>query len=397
MTESTGLAGYEFDGYSGACNSERSVTLAYGDNVTCTLTNNDKLGKIVIIKNAKPQNGTFTFSTTGPATQGPGSSWPSGFHADWLHRWAGQYEDVHGGRRQLLGAGEHPAELDPDRDRRLQRSEHAVQLHGDRHGSSGVGNLNTRTVNISLKNGDTVTCVFENTGNGATRTQGFWATHPQLAAIAWNGGSGFNHTFPGVTTAVGDRSRHVHDRLLDLRRGPIAANLELMGGFWSDISKHGRPEAQRALAGQDAAPAAAVGGRAQRLGVRADAQLRFVRHLGGRVLRDQPERHQERAAAGRVVQLPGRQSDVHARHVRGQQVRTVYRQAYVLGRLELTNRTPSADRPWSTGSSYTEDDPPHALAAAAGHVRCGRASALPAGERGLDHLRAVPADPRSCR
>ena len=55
------------------------MTLAYGDNVTCTLTNNDKPGKIVIIKNAKPQNGTFTFSTTGPATQGPGSSWPSGF------------------------------------------------------------------------------------------------------------------------------------------------------------------------------------------------------------------------------------------------------------------------------------------------------------------------------
>ena len=54
-----------------------------------------------------------------------------------------------------------------------------------------------------MDNGGTVTCVFENTGNGATRTQGFWATHPQLANIAWNGGSGFGHTFPGVTGVAG--------------------------------------------------------------------------------------------------------------------------------------------------------------------------------------------------
>ncbi len=48
-----------------------SVTLDYGDDVTCTLTNNDQPGRIVIIKNAKPANGTFTFNTTG-STSGPG-------------------------------------------------------------------------------------------------------------------------------------------------------------------------------------------------------------------------------------------------------------------------------------------------------------------------------------
>src|SRR5204862_7122135 len=69
---------------------------------------------------------------------------------------------------------------------------------GENGTSTGVGDLNTRTVAISIKNGDTVTCVFENTGNGATRTQGFWATHPELADIAWNGGTAFGHTFPGV-------------------------------------------------------------------------------------------------------------------------------------------------------------------------------------------------------
>ena len=58
-------------------------------------------------------------------------------------------------------------------------------------GSTGSGNLNTQTVSVTLKYGDTVTCVFENTGQGVTRTQGFWATHPQLAHIAWFGGTDF--------------------------------------------------------------------------------------------------------------------------------------------------------------------------------------------------------------
>jgi hypothetical protein len=70
-------------------------------------------------------------------------------------------------------------------------------------GSSGVGDLTTQTVNVNLKNGDTVTCVFENTGQGVTRTQGFWATHPQLAQIAWFGGTAFGHTFPGVAASGG--------------------------------------------------------------------------------------------------------------------------------------------------------------------------------------------------
>src|SRR5262249_1250386 len=35
-------------------------------------------------------------------------------------------------------------------------------------GSSGVGDLNTQTATITLKAGDVVTCVFENTGQGAT-------------------------------------------------------------------------------------------------------------------------------------------------------------------------------------------------------------------------------------
>src|SRR5262249_32077360 len=95
------------------------------------------------------------------------------------------------------------------------------------HGSTGVGDLNTQQVQIALKGGDTVTCTFENTGTGATRTQGFWATHPQLAQLAWFGGSGFGHTFPGVpNTTLGDP-------LSPCRSIPDLATL--MGGFWSGV------------------------------------------------------------------------------------------------------------------------------------------------------------------
>ncbi|HET9714289.1 MAG TPA: hypothetical protein VFP64_20545, partial [Pyrinomonadaceae bacterium] len=100
-------------------------------------------------------------------------------------------------------------------------------------GSTGVGDLNTQTASISLKNGDTVKCVFENTGQGVTRTQGFWATHPQLANIAWFGGTAFGHTFPGVSlvSGIGDKTMCT----------PVTKDINtlarLMGGFWSDVSK----------------------------------------------------------------------------------------------------------------------------------------------------------------
>jgi hypothetical protein len=102
-------------------------------------------------------------------------------------------------------------------------------------GSTGTGDLSTQQVSISLKGGDTVTCTFENTGNGATRTQGFWATHPQLADIAWNGGTAFGHTFPGVPDKLLCGDTLTIDALAPPT--PAAANSEVMGGFWSSVSK----------------------------------------------------------------------------------------------------------------------------------------------------------------
>jgi len=97
-------------------------------------------------------------------------------------------------------------------------------------GSTGVGDLNTQKATITLQLGDTVTCVFENTGQGVTRTQGFWATHTPLANIAWFGGTAFGHTFPGVAGVSG-----IGDKTLCGR--PIDTLGKLMGGFWSDVSK----------------------------------------------------------------------------------------------------------------------------------------------------------------
>ena len=58
-----------------------SVTVGLGDDVTCSITNNDRPGTIVIVKNATPASGTFSFGTTG-STSGPGTAWPGSFTLD---------------------------------------------------------------------------------------------------------------------------------------------------------------------------------------------------------------------------------------------------------------------------------------------------------------------------
>ena len=194
------------------------VTVALGGNVTCTITNDDQPGTIIIKKLTLPTGSTTSFS----------------FDAS-----GGTYQDFNlldtQTNTQVLPAGSYTVmemvplgwvltgiggSTDPN-------TPYNCTVSGQ-GGSTGVGDLSTQTATISLKNGDTVTCVFENTGQGVTRTQGFWATHPELARIAWFGGTNFGHTFPGVVTAVGDNS---------LCGRPIDTLEKLMGGFWSDISK----------------------------------------------------------------------------------------------------------------------------------------------------------------
>ncbi len=223
VASETSQYGYTASAWGGDCAANGSVTLSVGDNKTCTITNDDQPGTIVIIKNAKPAQGSFAFTTTG-----------SGYNGFTL---TGDTANNGNKNTQSLNAGTYTVKEDTQLGWILTgiggssdpSTPYSCVVTGS-GGSTGVGDLNTQTATIDLKNGDTVTCTFENTGQGATRTQGFWATHPQLAEIAWFGGSAFGHTFPGVSATTGIGNNLICGR-------PIDTLGKLTGGFWSDIAK----------------------------------------------------------------------------------------------------------------------------------------------------------------
>jgi hypothetical protein len=198
-----------------------------GGKATCTITNDDQPGKVVIVKNAKPASGSFAFTTTGAGYNGFTLSGNpiGGGNTNTQTLNAGTYTVTEATQLgwTLTGIG---GSTDPN-------TPYACITNGS-HGSTGSGSLDTQTATITLKIGDTVTCSFENTGNGATRTQGFWAKHPQLAQIAWHGGSKYGHTFPGVAATPGIVDRMICGQTVNAPLRP-AAN-QLMGGFWSSVS-----------------------------------------------------------------------------------------------------------------------------------------------------------------
>jgi hypothetical protein len=228
--------GYTASVWGGDCAANGSVTLSVGDNKTCTITNDDQPGKIVVIKNAKPAQGSFSFTTT--TSDGNNPTLPA-YHPFTL---TGATTNNGNRNEQTLDAGSYTVKeatqlgwiltgiggsTDPN-------TPYNCIVTGS-GGSTGVGDLNTQTATVSLKNGDTVTCTFENTGQGVTRTQGFWATHTPLANVAWFGGTAFGHTFPGVanTTGIGNTTLVCNNVVVK----DIDTLGKLMGGFWSDISK----------------------------------------------------------------------------------------------------------------------------------------------------------------
>ena len=211
----TGLNGYTQTSAVGC-----SGTISIGETKTCTVTNDDQPGTIIVQKIIKPVGSltSFSFNTTG--TGYSGFSLAGGQqNSQTLNAGSYTVKELVPLGWVLTGIG---GSTDPN-------TPYNCTVTGS-GGSTGVGDLNTQTATISLKNGDTVTCVFENTGQGVTRTQGFWATHTPLANIAWFGGTAFGHTFPGVAGVSG-----IGDRLICGR--PIDDLGKLMGGFWSDISK----------------------------------------------------------------------------------------------------------------------------------------------------------------
>jgi hypothetical protein len=201
-------------GYTESKSDDCSGSVTFGETKTCTITNNDQAGTLIVQKIIKPLGAltSFTFQTTGTGYAGFALA---GGQTNSQSLNAGSYsvKELVPLGWVLTGIG---GSSDPDKPYNC-----TVSGSG---GSTGVGDLNTQTATVSLKNGDTVTCVFENTGQGVTRTQGFWATHTPLANIAWFGGTAFGHTFPGAA-----------DTLICGRNVDTLGRV--MGAFWSDISK----------------------------------------------------------------------------------------------------------------------------------------------------------------
>jgi hypothetical protein len=204
----------------GGTQSGSNITVGIGGEATCTITNDDQPGRIVVRKVIKPVGAQTSFNFDANGT-GYVDFALAGGQENGQDLNAGSYsvQELVPLGWVLTGIG---GSSDPS-------NPYNCTVTGS-GGSTGVGDLNTQTATVSLKNGDTVTCVFENTGQGVTRTQGFWATHSPLANIAWFGGTAFGHTFTGVAgvSGIGDTS---------LCGRPIDTLGKLMGGFWSDISK----------------------------------------------------------------------------------------------------------------------------------------------------------------
>jgi hypothetical protein len=226
----TGPAGYSASAWvcvgDGTQGDGTHITLGLGEEATCTITNDDRPGTIIVKKIIKPTGSSTSFSfQTNPDPPYAAFSLAGGTqNSQTLNAGSYTVKELVPLGWVLTGIG---GSTVPETPYNCTVSSNGGNGPGT---STGVGDLNTQTATINLKNGDTVTCAFENTGQGVTRTQGFWATHPQLAEIAWFGGTAFGHTFPGGAgvSGIGD---------IQLCGRPIDTLGELMGAFWSDVAK----------------------------------------------------------------------------------------------------------------------------------------------------------------
>jgi hypothetical protein len=163
---------------------------------------------ITINKLANGTNSTFDFTVTGPTSGTPSitTTGTPGTGSAVMVVTAGSYtvgETVTGGW-QLVG---------------LSCGTHAVELGPTSSAFTAAAGTNT-------------TCGFENTKSGATRTQGFWATHTGFSDLLWASvpANLRNISTWNVTTCANALNR------------PITANTaagtnQLMGSFWANVAK----------------------------------------------------------------------------------------------------------------------------------------------------------------
>jgi hypothetical protein len=222
----TNVAGYTAGAWvcvGGTQGDATHITVGIGGEATCTITNDDQPGHIIIRKITDPLESptSFDFDATGTSYNDFSLTGQTGSNTNSQTLDAGNYTvkeiNIPAGW-VLTGIG------DPS------SGNNCVLTVTGSGTSTGTGDVNTATATIHLGLGDTIRCTFENTGRGVTRTQGFWATHTSLANIAWFGGTAFGHTFPGVANTAG-----IGDTLLCGR--DIDTLDKLMGGFWSNIAK----------------------------------------------------------------------------------------------------------------------------------------------------------------
>ncbi len=89
---------------------------------------------------------------------------------------------------------------------------------------AGVNGTTPTSAAFDIPAGTNRVCNFENTKNGATRTQGFWATHTAFANDVWT-----NDVPTSEKTLCGTKG------VIDATAA--AGQNELMGGFWSNVAK----------------------------------------------------------------------------------------------------------------------------------------------------------------
>ena len=197
-------AGYASTGYD--CGA--SVTLALGESKTCTITNNDIPGIITIKKVTAGGVGTFDFTVDASG----GGSVASRSITTVTPGVAVAAPDVIG-----LSVGDYVVAEVPKAGWILTAS-----VCEDSPGHA-VGTPTGPTPSpgwiVTVPLGGSITCTFENTLQLTTRTQGFWATHLQLASDTWadylaaNGG-----------------------HFLLCPNKDVNSTPKLMGGFWSNSS-----------------------------------------------------------------------------------------------------------------------------------------------------------------
>jgi len=211
-----------------------SVTLANGEEVTCTFTNK-RLPTLKVVKAIQGQPETFDFNSNIPEVQ---SELGAPFSIT--------VPTVDGQNQTSIvvisaKTGNTIDEVDPGEDWLF-----------DGAGCTGVtaGTVIQTVWGVEFESsyGDVITCTFTNLERGgATRTQGFWATHTELANIVWNDGTlpppnetwafdpviGSGDEFLCTTNAITTGAWPVPPN-------PAGQN-QLMGGFWANIANKADP------------------------------------------------------------------------------------------------------------------------------------------------------------